>query len=79
MVDLKLLIETINDSGLKMKYVAQGLGITYYGLLKKLKGESEFKASEISKLSLLLGMDTEKRDEIFFAPFVESKSTKEVI
>ena len=75
MVDLKLLNEMINDSGLKVKYVAQGLGITYYGLLKKLKGETEFKASEISKLSSILGMSAEKRDEIFFAPAVEHKST----
>lgn len=67
MTNLELLRSTIDDSGLKLKYIAGCLEITPYGLAKKLSGESEFKVSEANILSSILHLDDETRDDIFFA------------
>lgn len=67
MTDIKLLEEAINDSGLKIIYIAEQLGITREGLYKKLKGETEFKASEIIAVQKLLNLSNSRRDKIFFA------------
>jgi transcriptional regulator with XRE-family HTH domain len=48
---LKNLIE---QKGLKLKFLAQQLGIRYETLYFKLKGEKEFSQSEIKKLCKLL-------------------------
>lgn len=66
----------IDNSGLKISYIAQSLGISPQGLYKKLNAETEFKASEINSLYHLLGMTTAQRDDIFFAPSVDFKSTE---
>lgn len=58
--------DAIKRSGYRIYFIAEQLNITYTGFRKKIKGESEFKASEISKLSELLNLDTEERDQIFF-------------
>ena len=65
----------INSSGLKLKYIADYLGLTPYGLQKKIDNFNEFKASEIWKLCNLLGItDLETRDEIFFDQISDFKS-----
>lgn len=71
MIDTNLLRTVIDRSGYKLKYVAEQLGINYYGLLKKLNNESEFKASEINILYNLLSMTEAEREAIFFTLNVE--------
>lgn len=67
MTDTNMLKKEIARSGLKYKYVAEQLGLTPYGLQKKIKNMTEFKASEIRSLTEILGLTNEKRDRIFFA------------
>lgn len=66
MTNTKLLKKKIDLSGYKMKYIAAQLGITYYGLAKKVNNETEFKASEIQILCDLLNVTGEEKEEIFF-------------
>ena len=66
LTDTKALRKKIQESGLKYIYLAEQLGLSPYGLHKKINNSSEFKASEICKLSAILGIaDTEVR-AIFF-------------
>lgn len=67
MTNTKLLREKIDASGLKLQYIADQLGITRFGLYKKLQDGSEFKPSQIVKLCELLRIETaEEREQIFF-------------
>lgn len=67
MTDTKMLRTTIESRGLKYKYIADELGITPYGFQKKAENDSEFKASEIKKLSELLELSLDEKEQIFFA------------
>lgn len=68
MTNTELLNRIIKESGLKKKYIAERLGITGYGLQKKIENRSEFKSSEISILCELLGITSLKQKEtVFFA------------
>lgn len=67
MTNTKILVASIQKAGLKYKFIAEKLGITPYGLYKKMKNKTEFKASEISTLSELLLLPDEVRNMIFFA------------
>lgn len=75
MTDSKKLGDEIADSGMKITAIAKKIGITREGFYKKLNNETEFKASEILALQKILRLSNKKRDEIFFAKEVESKST----
>lgn len=76
MTDTTELKRIIKLSGLKYKAIAKMLGLTYYGLQKKINNENEFKASEISALCSILSInDSDSKDRIFFASKVELKST----
>ena len=66
MTDTKLLRDKIETSGYKLRFIAAKIGITYQSLLKKMNNESEFKASEIQALYVLLGLNEEEREAIFF-------------
>ena len=68
MTNTALLEDRIQASGLKKSYIAKVLGLTRAGLSLKIQGVTEFKASEITALSELLGIDDwQERDRIFFA------------
>ena len=67
MTNTKELRIAIERSGYRIYFIAQNLGLTYTGFQKKVNGESEFKATEISKLSKLLKLSVAERDRIFFA------------
>lgn len=68
MTNTTLLMKKIEASGLKRSYIAKALGLTTYGLSLKIKNVTEFKASEIDKMCVLLGIDDlEERSAIFFA------------
>ena len=53
-MDNKEIIKAIEESGLKLKYVADYLGISYMTLYRKLHGKSSWKYEEIEKLKKLL-------------------------
>lgn len=67
MTDTKMLRDKINDRGLKYSFVAEQLGLTAYGFQRKVENDSEFKASEIQRLYILLDLSEEERNAIFFA------------
>lgn len=67
MTDTYELRREIEKAGIKYKFLAEQLGITTYGLQKKIENVNEFKASEIEKLSDILSLSVEKRMSIFFA------------
>ena len=68
MTDTDLLRERINESGLKLTYIANQLNLSYYGLLLKIDNKNEFKAGEVKTLCDLLNIkDLEDRERIFFA------------
>ena len=76
MTNTALLEEKIIKSGLKKSYIAKAIGLSSYGLTLKIKNLNEFKASEIEKMCILLGIDDlEERCAIFFASKVDYKST----
>ena len=67
MTDTNMLMNVINESGLKLSYIAASMGLTYAGLRKKINNESEFKASEIVAITPILHLDKEMRDRIFLS------------
>lgn len=68
MTDVKRLRERIDNSGYKISFIAEKLGITPQGLYLKLNNTNEFKATEIKILCNLLGIDDpEEMKAIFFA------------
>ncbi len=67
MTDTELLRKKIEQSGYKMRFIANKMGITYQGLLNKINNRSEFRAREIQILHNLLGLTEEERVAIFFA------------
>lgn len=66
MTNTELLRHKIDSSGYKLRFIAGKIGLTYQGFLKKISGESEFKASEIQGLSALLSLSQTEREQIFF-------------
>lgn len=66
MTNTELLREKIDQSGYKLRFIAAKTGLTYQGLLNKINNESEFRASEIQILTVLLGLDETERNAIFF-------------
>lgn len=72
MTDTTRLNQIIEETGLKKKFLAQKLGLTPYGLAKKINGETEFKASEITKICQILDIqDIQDKWSIFFANKVD--------
>ena len=64
----KLLREIIEEKGLKLKYVAEKLGLSPYGFQLKLENKTEFKTGEVAVLCELLEITSlEKKEKIFFA------------
>lgn len=52
MVNYEKLNAAVKNSGLKKSFIAENLGLTPYGLAKKLTGETEFKARAHCKMNL---------------------------
>lgn len=67
MTDSLALRKAVNKSGLKYIKIAGAMGISSYTLQKKIENETEFKASEIVKLSEMLSLSETERSSIFFA------------
>ena len=67
MHNIFLLNSKIKESGLKKNYIASRLGLTSTGFKRKQDGLSDFKASEIKEISVVLKLTSEERDRIFFS------------
>ena len=77
MTDTIRLRELIDSRGLKLKWIAEQMDLTPYGLAKKISNENEFRASEIQKLCDLLGVsDANEKERLFFAQKGDLKSPK---
>ena len=79
MTDLNLLKTTIEEKGLRNKFIAEKLGLSPEGYYKKLRGSSEFKVSEAQTIADVLGLSADERNAIFFASGVECEATNEVL
>lgn len=67
MTNTVALKELIRKKGLKMKYVAEYLGLSAYGFQLKVENKQEFKTSEVSALCELLEINSlTEKEEIFF-------------
>lgn len=73
MTNTALLEEKIRLSGYKRSYIAKAIGLkSAFGLAKKIRNETEFKATEINAICKLLGIDSlEEKELIFFAAKVD--------
>jgi len=65
MTRTKELEDEIKRAGIKKKDLAKELNISEMGLYRKIVNKTEFKASEIVKLSHILHLSNERRDYIF--------------
>ena len=66
MINQAELRHKIDKSGKSITFLASKLNMTREGLYKKLKGQTEFKASEIMALRNELSLSAEEVDTIFF-------------
>lgn len=66
MVDISLLKEKIDDSGMKMVAISNKAGIERATLYNRLNGVGDFTVTEVSGLTKALGLSKAERDEIFF-------------
>lgn len=77
MVDTQKLCKRIDESGLKKYYIASKVGLTTYGLQKKINNQTQFKANEIEELCIILKIKTlEEKEKIFFVKNVGKVETK---
>ena len=72
MTNTELLEKRIEESGLKKSYIAKMIGLSTFGLAKKIRNENEFKTSEVEGICRLLKINSLKeKDMIFFANKVD--------
>lgn len=71
MTNVTLLRQKIDDSGLKMAYIAEQLGVTPQGLYKKLKDGSDWLFSQVMIIKKLLQLSDDEVNAIFFNDDVE--------
>ena len=68
MTTTELLKEFIDQSGLKLQYIAQALNLSRFALNNKIENRSQFKPSEIKILCDLLRIESlSDKERIFFA------------
>ena len=79
MVDTQRLNDRIDRSGLKKYYIASKIGLTTYGLQKKITNKTQFKANEIEGLCIVLQIETlEEKEKIFFSKNVGEMETEKM-
>ena len=77
MTNSEALRELINAKGLKLKFVAEYLGLSPYGFNLKMQNKQEFKTSEVAALCELLEIESlEEKERIFFFFLDDYKSSK---
>lgn len=72
MTNTEELLRIIKEKGLKLAYVAQYIGLSRYGLSKKIRNIHPFNVEEVSKLCDLLDISAlTDKERIFFAQKVD--------
>ena len=66
MLNAQLLDEKIEQSGFKIGFIVDNLGLSRNGFDKKRKGKIPFRKAEIYVLSDLLGLTEAEKSQIFF-------------
>ena len=66
MTNTELLRRKIKESGYKVGFLAEKMGITYHGLLNKINNRSDFRARELAMLAGLLQLPREEWFAVFF-------------
>ena len=66
MTDTNLLKKKIEESGLKLSFIAEKMDLTRQGLYKKVNGITEFTQTEIQILCDLLGIKSLKEKNLIF-------------
>ena len=76
MTNSNLIRQTIKDRGLKIKFVAEKMGLSHYGLQKKMDNLTEFKVSEVQAFcDAVGGLARDDMIRIFFADEVDYPAT----
>lgn len=70
-MNLKYLNDRIALSRIPITAIAEGLEISRQSLYHKIKGEREFKASELTKICEILRLTEDERKLVFFADAVD--------
>ena len=70
-MNLVYLNDRITISGISIVALAAKMGISRQSLYLKMKGEREFKTSEVTKLCDILRLTEEERTLVFFADKVD--------
>lgn len=70
-MNLEYLNDRIALSRIPITAIADGLGLSRQSLYLKMKGEREFKISEVTKLCDLLRLTEEEKTLVFFADKVD--------
>lgn len=76
MTNTRMLNDKIHQSGLKKQYIAEKIGVSRSTFYSQLKGEAEFKGSQIIALANLIGLTSAERNAIFFAESVAYEATE---
>lgn len=72
MTNSNALREIVRSRGLKLGYIAECIGISSYGLQRKIDNLSEFKTSEITAFSEAVGgLNFSEQKRLFFATDVD--------
>lgn len=70
-MNLEYLNSRINEIKIPITTIAERIGISRQSLYLKIKGEREFKVSEVSKLCDILRLTDEEKSSVFFADRVD--------
>ena len=66
-MDRDKLVQAIDRSGYRREFIAKKVGLSPYGLAKKINGHNEFKVGEAKELSKLLGLTDQEAVAIFLS------------
>jgi hypothetical protein len=75
-INLTLLSEKIEQSGMKRKIIAEKMNLTPEGLRNKLNGKRDFNAKEIKGIAHAINLTGDDILSIFFADVVGKASTR---
>jgi len=62
-----LLLYEINKRGFSVSSVSESIGMSPTSLYNRIRGDVEFRVTEIDSITQLLNLTSEERDSIFFA------------
>lgn len=67
MINTQMLENKIDESGYKKIFIAKQLGISKQCLSGKIRNKTEFTGSQIQALCILLDINVQQKEDIFFA------------